>query len=500
MKRAFGILAAVFLCLLAGKTAVNAATETVEVHLSEARQECIFEVRWEAAETEAQVRISAPDGTVYGTEETPDRVTRMAGAAYFYIGDAPDGEWEVSVSGDSLGDVDVNVGSLPQSMKIDSFSVEENGRGGYDASWSVSDCPEDVTVEIYADTDNQGYDGVLAASGGRGASGSLSFNMPSADSGYYYFYMTVSQGSGIFNSAYGKEAFFYDNPGGDDKLPDVKASMLNEDIYISWTGEESGIYRVMLFDPDTKLVISSTETEEDSCVLPMPEGYDRVLAAAASYRNESLGRFDVIEVSSGSAVQATVTYPEEQATNQSVIYADVSYSGECRVSATRNGVLLMEDETVQGKYEISLDEGDNAIVFLVEDAQGNTATFLKNIYLDTTPPQLSLKRNLDQVKTGDAYIYVEGYTEAGATLTCNGQTVELVGSYFSYRQSLSYGKNEIVLTAVDAAGNEARYSAEVTRPFWSARIVKWIVLGAAAAVLILVETVILVKGKRRSRR
>lgn len=53
---------------------------------------------------------------------------------------------------------------------------------------------------------------------------------------------------------------------------------------------------------------------------------------------------------------------------------------------------------------------------------------------------------------------------------------------------------------MDAAGNEARYSAEVTRPFWSARIVKWIVLGAAAAVLILVETVILVKGKRRSRR
>src|SRR5699024_8942266 len=140
--------------------------------------------------------------------------------------------------------------------------------------------------------------------------------------------------------------------------------------------------------------------------------------------NEQLGRFDVFEISADSAVEASVAYPEEQATNQSVIFAEVSYSGNCTVSATRNGELLMENETAQGRYEIHLLEGDNAVVFLITDEAGNTASFLKDIYLDSTPPQLSLKRNLDKISTGESYIYVEGYTEAGVTLTCNGEPVE----------------------------------------------------------------------------
>ena len=79
---------------------------------------------------------------------------------------------------------------------------------------------------------------------------------------------------------------------------------------MSWTWEENGLYRVMLFDPDTKLLLASTETEETSCVLSMPEGYDRVLAAAASWKDEQLGRFDVFEISADSAVEASVAYPE----------------------------------------------------------------------------------------------------------------------------------------------------------------------------------------------
>ena len=497
MKKTIGILAAVFFCLFLGRGEVLAAAENLEVTLPESRQDCVFEVRWEETDAEVQVQITSPEGKLYGTEETPDLVTRMEGAVYFYIGDAAAGKWQVKVEGEILGNVEVNAGSLPQSMIIDSFAVTENGRGGYDASWSVSDCPENVTVEIYADTDGQGYDGTLVSSRGEGPSGTQSFNMPELDSGYYFFYMTVSQDSGIFNSAYADAAFFYDQKGGPEKLKNVKASMLNEDIYISWTGEEGLPARVMLFDPDTKQLLSAVETEEDSCVLAMPEGCQKVLAAAASWRNERLGRFDVFEVSSSMAVQASVSYPEEQATNQTVVFAEVSFSGNCTVSAVRNGELLMENERTQGRYEIHLEEGENTILFLVTDEQGNTGTFRKDIYLDTTPPQLSLERNLSGATVTESYVYVEGYTEAGAVLTCNGNPVELVGSYFSYRQPLSYGTTDIVLSAVDLAGNEARYTAEVSRPLWSAGILKWILLGAGAAALIAVETLLLIRGKRR---
>ena len=500
MKKIIFFLTAAFFCLLAGGQETLAAAETVVAELDTDRQECIFEIRWEEEEAQAQIRITSPGGEVYGTEETPDSVTAMQGCAYFYIGEAQAGDWQVEITGEKLGEVEVNVGSLPQSMQILSFTVAENGRGGYDASWNISDCPENAEIAVYADTDNRGYDGQLIASGGSGPEGTLSFQMASLDSGYYYFYLTVTETGGIFNYQYGDTALFYDNTGGRNKLENTEASLLNRDVYVSWKGEENRTYRVMLFDPDTKLLLTSRETEETSCVLPMPEGYARILAAAADYTDGRTGRFDVYAVSLDQAVEASVTYPEETVTSQPVIFASVNWSGSCTVSATLNEELLMERETAQGQYEIHLEEGDNTIVFLVTDEKGNTATYRKDISLDTSPPQLSVRRNLDQVTTDDSYVYVEGYTEAGVRLTCNGEPVELVGNYFSYRQALSYGKNEILLTATDAAGNEARYSAEVTRPFWSAGIVKWILLGILAAGLTATEIVLLIRAKRRSRK
>ena len=50
MKKAFCILAAVFFCLCMTEGETRAAAETVEVNLPEARQECVFEVRWEETE------------------------------------------------------------------------------------------------------------------------------------------------------------------------------------------------------------------------------------------------------------------------------------------------------------------------------------------------------------------------------------------------------------------------------------------------------------------
>ena len=161
---------------------------------------------------------------------------------------------------------------------------------------------------------------------------------------------------------------------------------------------------------------------------------------------------------------------------------------------------MLEGATAQGAYSVELDEGDNTIVFLVSDSDGNTASFVKELYLDSVAPQLSMSKNLDGVTVNEDYIYVEGYTEAGASLTCNSQPVELVGNYFSYRQPLSFGSNEIQVVATDIAGNETRYTASVRRPFLSSDLLKWIILAAAAAALILIETILLVKGKRRSRK
>ena len=499
MKKVTGVFAAVLLCLMMFRLDAAGATQAIEVQLEEDRSDCIFQIQWQGVASEASVRVTSPGGEIYGTEETPELATVMKGCIYLYIGDASEGSWMVSVAGTGLGSVDVTVGSLPQSMKIDSFTVTENGNGNYRAAWSVSDCPENATVRIYANTNSDNYDGTEVSGIGRGAAGSLEFSMPDLDSGFYYFYLVVTADSGAFNCRYVEEPYFYNNENRPEKLQSVKAGLLDGDVFLGWEGD-ADTYQALLFDVDTKEVLFSETTSDHSCLMTFPEGCSKVLAAVASCDNGRLGQYDLYEVSSENTVEAAVTFPEESATNQPVLYADVSFSGNCTVSAVLNGLLMLDAESVQGEYAVNLEEGENTIVFLVTDDRENTAAFVKEIYRDSVAPQLSVKRNLDGISTGDSYIYVEGYTEAGAVLTCNGQEVELTGSYFSYKQHLSYGTNQIQLVARDLAGNETRYTAEVKRPFWSVRYLKWIILAAASIFLLIIETKILRKGKRRFRR
>ena len=49
----------------------------------------------------------------------------------------------------------MEAGQLPNSMVINSFSVEAKD-DKYIAKYSISDCPEQVQIEVFADTDNEG--------------------------------------------------------------------------------------------------------------------------------------------------------------------------------------------------------------------------------------------------------------------------------------------------------------------------------------------------------
>lgn len=47
---------------------------------------------------------------------------------------------------------------------------------------------------------------------------------------------------------------------------------------------------------------------------------------------------------------------------------------------------------------------------------------------------------------------MNGYTEAGAVLTLNGEPVELTQNYFNKKITLAGGENTITLIAEDAVG------------------------------------------------
>ena len=497
MKRLTGMIIALLILVGAFGSNAYAATKTVDVILDEDCEKCVFSVVWENADQAAEVEVISPTGQKFGKIETPDQTTISDGGIYIHAGYAQAGTWKVVITGEKLGRVDISAGELPGAMNIDRFEVGADGEGeGYKAVWRVSDSVEDLYVEIYADLNSQGFDGTRVASYQSAPAGEGVFQLSNLDNSYYFFYIKVYDRMGAFSYKYADKAIAYENAGSPEKLENVTAYCLNGDVYISWEGDND-TYKVMLYSAATNELLFEEEIRDNSCVLAFPEGHEEVLAAVASYDRNRLGKFDMYKVSGKSLPEVSVVYPEENVTNQAAIFAEVAFDQKYQVSATLNQELLLKNGDRAGKYQINLNEGNNDIVFMVSDDEGNMRTFLKTIYLDSVPPQLAIKHDINKIRTGDSYIYVEGYTEAGAVLYCNDEPVELVNNYFSLRHDLSLGKNEIVISAKDVAGNEARYSAEVQRTIFTASTLRWIIIGIIGVVLLLLEIIFLVKGVKR---
>lgn len=150
-------------------------------------------------------------------------------------------------------------------------------------------------------------------------------------------------------------------------------------------------------------------------------------------------------------------------------------------------------------YRVNLEDGDNTVSFVVTDGTGNAAEFSKDIYVDTVPPQLSVSEDINGKVVTEGSIYLNGYTEAGAVLTLNGEPVELTQNYFNKKITLAGGENTITLIAEDAVGNESVYSATIT--YESAKTVKrifeYIALGGLVLVLLILYIIVFAKGRKR---
>ncbi|NQS97447.1 MAG: FecR domain-containing protein [candidate division Zixibacteria bacterium] len=95
------------------------------------------------------------------------------------------------------------------------------------------------------------------------------------------------------------------------------------------------------------------------------------------------------------------------------------------------------------------------------------------ITIDDQPPYLLLNMPKDNELVFESAIVISGETEKGAVLTINGEIVEVdQGGAFSAIQTLQEGANEIILQAIDHAGNITELCRKVTfKPSGTAGIV-----------------------------
>jgi sulfur carrier protein ThiS len=112
-------------------------------------------------------------------------------------------------------------------------------------------------------------------------------------------------------------------------------------------------------------------------------------------------------------------------------------------------------------YEMLLEEGDNLIRVVATDDVGNITTQERLVHLKTRPPTLAL--NVEEGSTvGDATLQVTGRTDAGATVTVNGQVVPVSAQGdFQATLNLFQGDNLIQAEARDRAGNVANLTRRI---------------------------------------
>ena len=150
-------------------------------------------------------------------------------------------------------------------------------------------------------------------------------------------------------------------------------------------------------------------------------------------------------------------------TNRSSAY--INGSTEPDAVLTIQGVPVPLDGGGNFSYLYQFQEGVNIITILSTDPAGNVRKFLLTVHLDTVAPPLSVAAPLDGSRTYNTSVEVLGTTEAGVTLTINGEAVNigLDGGFSKMNLPLVLGPNNITVLAVDSAGNSRMLVIKVTR-------------------------------------
>ena len=110
--------------------------------------------------------------------------------------------------------------------------------------------------------------------------------------------------------------------------------------------------------------------------------------------------------------------------------------------------------------EVTINGNSTVISIVAEDLAGNTTTKTISVSLDTTPPELTVTNPVPFQEIHKLPVVVKGKTETDATVTVNGNVVDVNsedGSFSYALESLPEGAMSVItVIAKDPAGNETK--------------------------------------------
>jgi hypothetical protein len=122
------------------------------------------------------------------------------------------------------------------------------------------------------------------------------------------------------------------------------------------------------------------------------------------------------------------------------------------VTVDGNEVAIGSDGMFEA--EVSLDEGMNLIEVYATDVVGNDRTVTVKMTLDLVPPWFEVELPAPNTISNTKNVLVKGFVEEGAQLFVNDKVVTMAFGQFETYVNAPEGESELVLLAIDAAGNE----------------------------------------------
>jgi len=140
------------------------------------------------------------------------------------------------------------------------------------------------------------------------------------------------------------------------------------------------------------------------------------------------------------------------------------------LNGSKVGEMLVDNQGTFSLPDLNLSEGANRFYAVAVDTTGNESqkSNTQTTNLDTKAPEISITSPLEAQKffgLNEQMITITGATDPDANVTVNGQhlVVDPSGNFTS-RFQLSEGDNEILIKAVDTAGNNSEKKVKVN---WS---------------------------------
>ncbi len=468
------LMAAVLLALMAALPSASAMADYEEeiVELDTSRDIVIW-VTWDVQQP--QIVFIAPGGSEYDPYVDMEGTSTVISenSLFYFIENAQSGVWRARYDEGTNETVEITVHNYYEGFSIESFTRGEPEGSTMQVSFLVQGAENGwYSYKVSAVTEYNGVEKELAegtANFGSEVQRNVNLSVLSTYDGYF-LKLTVWQtvdGADMMDFAF-TEPFAYENIDADSRAGDFYLTVYPEESLLEAAWQSTG----WRFEGVTVALFEDGEDE--------PTYFDTYETSAAgsagmSY-DPSVSELSVevamkINGVTSSPVARTVRLddyrvdlPEDTAINTvEYTFAYRDYSNQA-ASVTINGETGSITLDGTGTIAATLEDGWNDFTLLYEDPDGVTWRVDREIFVDRTPPRLTMSQSYDGMTVDRAELVLSGRALDCENVTVNGKRTEQDSNgIFTETLKLDEGANVITVVAADALGNESLYTATVYR-------------------------------------